>query len=269
MNWRVIFGLFFLAACGHEPEKAVTVTQTTTTSADSPLVNSSQTVVDTSSSLAKDDQPEPAISTPVPEIKKPSGIYQFLLSAESTKILHTVAFYPTTYRLQEEYLNKKDSIVVTEGTWAPSQGYIWLYKDQLVRNRYTWKGDTLQYYSPRLKKNFSLTKLIPASNNKVWMDKKQQGVVLFAVGTEPFWSVEVNKRDSIILSMPDWTEPLRVKLSTKQKSGIGTVYKSTSDSLQVTVYPYFCSDGMSDFTYTNKITVQYRGKTYQGCGLKF
>ena len=260
MRWWVFLCWFSIAACGNETEQAAMASP----SPDPALANApsqSETVADTTTSFAKDT----AFTKPtVPVIKRPSGIYQFSYPYDgNTHILHTVAFYPGTFRLQEEYSGKKDSIVITEGTWAPSQGFIWLYKDQLARGRYKWNGDTLQYYSPQRKQSFSLSKMTLASSNKVWMDKKAEGMKFFAIGTEPFWSVEINRHDTIILNMPDWTQPLRAKISSKNEG----VYSAVSDSLQVAVLPYFCSDGMSDFIYTNKVTVTHRGKTYKGCGM--
>jgi uncharacterized membrane protein len=201
------------------------------------------------------------------QIKKPSGIYRLTLPYEGVTLIQTVAFYSGTFRLQEEFTDNPDSVTVTEGTWAPSQGFIWLYKDHLVRGRYTWAGDTLQYYSARLKRKFSMTPLTPA-NNKTWQEGKSKGAVLYGIGTEPFWSVEINDRDSIQLNMPDWSAPLRTKLSATDRTDQGTVYTAETDSLQVTVLPYFCSDGMSDFTYSHKVIVRYKDKVYKGCGAR-
>lgn len=259
------FCCFLLSACGDDPgEKAIT-----TNTADTSITNPLPAIpVDTSVSFAKDTTSHASYA--MPEIKKPSGIYEFILPyEESGKILHTIAFYPGTFRLQEEYMDKKDSVVITEGTWMPSQGFIWLYKEQLVRGRYIWKGDTLQYFSPGLEKKFSLEKLTPASMNAVWRAKEKEGAVLYGIGTEPFWSVEVSKHDSAVLSMPEWTAPLRVKLSSTSLTKDSTVYLAASDSLHIVVFPYFCSDGMSDFTYSNKVTVRYKGQIYKGCGISF
>lgn len=268
MRWWVFLCGFLAMACGNEPQEKAAAPSAADSSITNPPPAAEVASADTTVSFTKDTTASHASYAPA--IKTPSGVYQFILPYnDNTKILHTIAFSPGTFRLQEEYFGTKDSVVITEGTWALSQGYIWLYKEQLARGRYTWKGDTLQYYSPRLKNKFSLIKLTPASNNKVWMDKKAQGALLFAVGTEPFWSVEVNKRDSIILSMPDWTEPLRVKIGTVNRENNATRYSGVADSLLVTVHPYFCSDGMSDFIYSSKVTVSYKGKLYQGCGIVF
>ena len=262
MKQLLLFSPFFLAACDSQPAATVNQVETKTTTA--------------AQTAAAPDMELPVANTAVtetpaalPEVKRPSGLYQFVLPYGDARILHTVAFYPATFRLQEEYLNKPDSVVMTQGTWAPSQGAIWLYKDQVVRGRYFWKGDSLQYFSPRLNKKFSMTKLTPAATNPVWQTKKNEGAKLYGIGTEPFWSVEVSKEDSIILSMPDWPQPLRTKLTGASKEAAGLVFTAADDSLTVNVLPYFCNDGMSDFVYTNKITVAYKGKTYKGCGMKW
>ena len=265
MKWRVFLCSVYMAACGNEPaEKTIATTKETTAVVTSEAADS----IDTSISFAKDTSSHASYG--VAEIKRPSGVYQLIMPYQNDeKILHTIAFYPGTYRLQEEYTGRKDSIVITEGTWTPSQGFIWLYKEQLVRGRYIWKGDTLQYYNPGSKKKISLAKLMPAASNPVWREKENAGTVLYGVGNEPFWSIEVSRHDSAVFSMPDFTAPLRVKLSGTNLLRDSTVYTADEDSLRIIVQPYFCSDGMSDFTYSHKISVTYKGRTYQGCGISF
>jgi uncharacterized membrane protein len=266
MRVWLLYSCLFLLACGTKPKETTVATQATNTTVKTDTPAMPTPIADTSAISTEENTSadEPPIT---PTVKKPSGVYRFLLPyGEDKKILHTIAFYPASFRLQEEYPGKKDSIVITEGTWSPSEGYIWLYKDQIVRGRYTWKGDTLQYFSPRFKKNFSMHKLIPAMENEVWRTKRQEGTVLYGVGNEPFWSVEVNKHDSIVLNMPDWAAPLQMKLSATNASKDSTVYTAENDSLRVTVYPLFCNDGMSDFLYTQRVKVAYRGQSYKGCG---
>lgn len=259
MRCWIILSLAGLVACtAPAKDGAVLVDE------DSVTNPSSAGAADSPVRLASDTTTHASFAPPQ-RVKSPSGIYQFLLPYnDNKKLLHTVAFYPGGFRLQEQYIGEKDSVVVTEGTWAPSQGFIWLYKEQLVRGRYAWKDDTLQYYSPRLQRRFSLTKLQPASNEN-WTAKKAQGTVLVGLGTEPFWSVEINQEDSLVFSMPEWTAPLRLKLTTKERNNTTTVYWA-EDSLQVTVAPSFCSDGMSDFVYPNTVRINYKGKVYKGCG---
>ena len=260
----MIYGSFLLLSCGTEPkERATTVTKTADTT---PVVPASVkvTATDTDNSFAKEAEPK---ALPVaPPLKSPSGVYRFLLPYEDGKILHTIEFYPGTYKLQEEYPGKKDSIVITEGTWAPSTGYIWIYKDQIARGRYTWNGDALQYYSPRVKKNFAMEKLTPVTVNEVWQTKRSQGELLHGVGTEPFWSIDVTHNDTLVLSMPELPAPVRLKITGITAAKDSTLFTAANDSLRLVVYPLFCSDGMSDFLYTRRLKMVYKGQTYKGCG---
>ena len=206
----------------------------------------------------------------VQKIKSPTGIYQTTLHLNN-KIEQTIAFNSDfTYRLQEKYITaKKDSVVITEGTWTPSDGFIWLYKDQIVRGRYKWKGDTLQYYNPVMKKNFSMNHLQDAMQNVTWRNKGKEGVVVFGTGNEPFWNIELDNKDSLSFLLSEWDGPLRMKIDSSFNNHDSIGYSARNDSAQirVTIFPHFCSDGMSDFIYRNKIKVQYNQQVYNGCGI--
>lgn len=232
--------------------------------------NSDTTIIETHDANAALDSFD-VISLPVAKkIKSPNGIYH---TALSNKTEQTIAFNSDlTYQLQEKYLNKeKDSAVITEGTWLPSDGFIWLYKDQVVRGRYKWKGDTLQYYSTAFKKNFSMHHLQDATQNLAWKNKGKEGIVVFAIGNEPFWRVEFDNKDSISFSLPDWNHPIKLKAGSSFNSNdsIGYVAKNDSSEIRVTIFPQFCSDGMSDFVYRNKARVQFNQKVYNGCAILY
>jgi uncharacterized membrane protein len=214
-----------------------------------------------------------SIPLPVtPKTPLPNGIYRTVLSS-SKKVEQTIAFNSDlTYQLQETYIDdEKDSVVMTEGTWTPSDGFIWLYKDQLVRGRYKWQGSTLQYFSPLLKKNFSMKHLQDAMQNLAWKNKGKQGIILFGTGNEPFWNIEVNNKDSLSFLLSGWDHPLRMKVDSSFNDNDADAYVAHNDStqLRVTIFPHFCSDGMSDLTYRNKVKVQYNQQVYNGCGIVY
>ena len=106
-----------------------------------------------------------------------------------------------------------------------------------------------------------------AGENAAWKEKKNEGVQLFGVGTEPFWNVSLQK-DSLSFQLAEWSKPIRLKLGAVQRTTDSSSFEATADStkLQLIVYPYFCSDGMSDLIYRNKIKVLYNGRVYTGCG---
>jgi uncharacterized membrane protein len=267
--YRTLFLILFFASCKDPAKKFESRIEKRS---DTASMQSSDTNT-ASSNVLNTDTFENAIQLPViQKPKSPNGIYQTVLPLNN-KIEQTIAFNDDlTYQLQEKYINKeKDSVIITEGTWTPSDGYIWLYKDQIAIGRYKWKGDTLQYYSAALKKKFSMKRLPDAAQNKAWHDKNREGIVVFAVGTEPFWSIELNNRDSLLFSLPEWGHPLRMKVDSSFSNSDSTGYFSKTDSVQirVTVFPHFCSDGMSNFTYRNKVRVQYNQQVYNGCGIVY
>ena len=261
---NLFFGLFiFFSACTLPEEKQsnqlskksdTTVIQTN---------DANSAIIDTSDVV------------PLPLVKKvnpPNGIYRTVLPVNGT-MEQTVAFNKDfTYQLQEKYNNNNsDSIVITEGTWAPSDGAIWLYKDQVIRGRYKWSGETLQYYSPFLKKSFSMKPLQDAMQNAVWKNKAREGVSFIGVGTEPFWKIELDNKDSLAFLLSEWKQPLRIKIdsSFNEADSAGFIAGPDSAQIRVTIFPHFCSDGMSDFVYRNKIKVQYNQQIYSGCGVLY
>jgi uncharacterized membrane protein len=205
-----------------------------------------------------------------PPLRNPSGIYQGILELEG-KMEQTVAFYPDmTYRLEEHYV-EKDSTVALQGTWAPSNGFIWLYDDHVVRARYRWKGETLEYYNPLNRKSYPMQSRTGVMVNKVWREKKNAGLSFYGIGNEPFWNIEFTKTDTLSFLLSEWSKPIRLKLKEKSESKDSAAYLAGNDStqLKLTIYPLFCSDGMSDFIYRNRIRVEYKGQVYHGCGEKY
>jgi len=257
--------LVFFSACKLPAEKEAEriAKKSDTTVIETHDINTAAKAVDTTTAV------------PLPKVKKiknPNGIYRSVLSMND-KVEQTIDFNSDLpYRLQERYMDdKKDSTVITEGTWTPSDGFIWLYKDQIVRGRYRWKGDTLQYYNPRLKKNYSMNHLQDALQNAAWRNKEKQGIIVFGVGNEPFWSIEYTNKDSLSFLLSEWEHPVKMKVDSTFNSADSTGYIGRNDStqLRVTIFPHFCSDGMSDFVYPNKIRVRYNHQVFNGCGIVY
>lgn len=264
MTKLFFLSLIFFSACtlpGEKKAKEEALKQETTVlqSNDINTASTNNKDIDTLASLP-----------PVQPIKKPVGIYHTTLPFDQ-KIEQTVVFNKDlTYKLEEKYPDR-DSMVITEGNWSPSDGYIWLYKDQIVFARYKWKGDKLQYYSPQLKKSFTMNALQDVLQNDPWKNQAQEGIIVYGIGNEPFWRIEYNNRDTISFLMADWEHPVKMKMTSSFSTKDSTGYLAQNDSakLHLTVYPYFCNDGMSDLTYRNRIRVQYNQQVYNGCGMMY
>lgn len=216
---------------------------------------------------------EPVPTAQPAALKAPQGLYQFYLPWKGkTRIEHTVRFRPDhTYEVQERYEGEPDSIVHSTGTWAPSNGFIWLYKEQVVYARYRWKGDTLQYFDPKYKKQYPLSRQQDILDNALWRNKGKEGNKVFAIGNEPFWNVEVSAKDSIRFLLSEWTQPLSMPLEGTRLSGDSTIFTARNDSvtLTLTILPQFCNDGMSDNLYPHKVQLLYNHQVYRGCGVLY
>lgn len=271
----LVFLIISFAFCNNR--KAETITTTDSVSAKADTLQGSASAEAFGNETTKTVVTKDTVAIPKTRskpIRDPSGIYQGLLPYDdSSKVEQTIRFYNNhTYRLQEQFRpNKKDSIIITEGTWTPSDGFIWLYKEQLAYGRYKWKGDTLLYFNPKYNKTYAMNKLTDVLDNKVWKNKKAEGILLFGIGNEPFWSIEVNNRDTISFLLSEWKNPVKMKLEQTRTAEDSTIYTAQTDSatIKLIVLPYFCNDGMSDNVYQNKVLVQYNKQMYSGCGVLY
>lgn len=232
--------------------------------ADTPL--QTKLAVDSHEGFSDQEVVRPIPKAPV--LSPPNGIYE--LSGHKNTSGHIIRFAPDR-QFTMQYTTNADSIKVDKGTWAVSDGFIWLYKNNIAWGRYRWKGDTLQYYDPSSKQAYSMQKRPDILENNVWKNKPAEGYTVFGVGTEPFWSVGFTRNDSLELLMADAGKTLKLPVTSKMQSGDSTVLEARGDSalIRMTMLPRFCSDGMSDNVYSQQIVVHYKGQTLKGCGVKF
>lgn len=83
-----------------------------------------------------------------------------------------------------------------------------------------------------------------------------------ALGTEPFWSLKINKEGMVFEH--DGVRRVSAKDVQARPSFNGWRYTSPKISADVTFTP--CSDGMSEWTYMDTVTVMVDKKEYRGCG---
>lgn len=197
--------------------------------------------------------------------RPPNGIYRILLSS----IEHIIHFHPDQSYLLEE--KKGETITRTKGNWKPTNGVIWTYRDQIVQGKYSWLGDTLAYIDNQSQKTIPMQKLSSVLENNVWRNKKKEGIEFFGVGNEPFWSVEIDEQKNISFQLADWSKALVFKPAPPATYDDSIVYQLSSDiaSIKITILNQFCSDGMSDFIYDNKVEVLYNKQIFSGCGILY
>src|SRR5688572_13230507 len=113
MRHLVYLLLILFSACTLPAEKERSLTK-----GDSISIQSN----DTHAALIQKEEEAPVIIKKE-IVKSPKGIYQTRLAYKGG-VQHTIAFNDDqTYQLQEKYHTaSKDSIVITKGNWAPSDG---------------------------------------------------------------------------------------------------------------------------------------------------
>jgi uncharacterized membrane protein len=86
-----------------------------------------------------------------------------------------------------------------------------------------------------------------------------------ALGTEPFWSLELNGRDMVFTE----ANAPGVRIVEAQPRAIhgfaGDIYQGRRISLNI-VHGQRCSDGMSDRVYRDKVQVRVDDRSFEGCG---
>ena len=84
-----------------------------------------------------------------------------------------------------------------------------------------------------------------------------------AIGTEPFWDLTIG-RDMIFTDRGNDARPVTEPTPPARSGVAGETYQGRR--LQVNVIHTRCSDGMSDRTYPDTVTVTVDGRPYRGCG---
>lgn len=204
-------------------------------------------------------------------IPPPQGFYQVMLPCTDCRgIEHTVHFRPDlSYRLEETEAGTGKKIRTVNGNWKPSEGDIWLYQDSAVQARYTWRRDTLHYIDLKTSVLIPMRNLKDAASNETWKAKKEEGIEFFGVGNEPFWNITIDNKKRIAFHLSEWAGPIQLKTARQTTAKDSSIYTTSNDSVQLrlVVYNTFCSDGMSDYIYNNKIRVVYNRQVYHGCGV--
>jgi uncharacterized membrane protein/heat shock protein HslJ len=181
------------------------------------------------------------------------------------------------FRLSETYLGKDGSRKEQSGSWSLVEGKVVLYSDNNPIAQYAVAGDRLVYLDD--------TKLSQKKNNKhnsgqamlaktTFIRSKKinpdflEGIDIVGFGADPSWSLDINHNKAIQFSIPGLNAPVAFSPVPPRLSGDSIIYNvvSENDKMQISLTPGVCNDGVSGNIYDYKVTVNYKGKAYNGCG---
>ena len=206
----------------------------------------------------------------------PSGAYQGMFPCKGCEgIQQTIIFNDDKTYKEEQMVWGKNAIPKTsEGNWQRKDGKIELTQSNktaivLIKKKDTLFAININGVAVNNSSKYILSKRKLARDNPAWDKKRSEGIDFAGVGNEPFWNLEIDNEKFILFKLADWKKPMIVPVEKPLVNEDSTVYKLRTDTTKwtITIFPQFCSDGMSDYLYQYKVNVNYKGTLYKGCGI--
>lgn len=88
-----------------------------------------------------------------------------------------------------------------------------------------------------------------------------------AIGTEPFWSVEVRSGTMVFTDVSAPDAPVERRIERRHRAQ-GQVTYVAAPGMQLWISSERCSDGMSDRIFPDRVIAMIDGRRLQGCGGK-
>jgi len=211
----------------------------------------------------------------------PLGFYQGMLPCKTCEGLQRTILFSDDghYKMEELSWGKGSVSKRTEGTWEKDKSKFLLYLNDKMVSQYRFVKDSLiniENYGTRIpdsmSRQYALFKKNTAPENPAWNKKRSEGVDIIGSGSDPFWNVEIDDRKFILFKVATAEKPIIVPIEKPISTKDSTVYSVITEAgivLKISIAPKFCSDGVSDHIYENKMNVWYKGQMYKGCAVIF
>ncbi len=177
-----------------------------------------------------------------------------------------------TGMIQEKYLGKEDKVSIASIRWQMKQNIVTLYENETQKGSYQFSNSQLKKLDINgkpikgsLASKYILLKKSVATTNSAWMNKKQKGIDVIAMGNEPSWSLELDfEKDFNFTSIE--SDPITTAATKPVFENGGWTVKASSGNnvLDIRIEPRYCNDGMSDRVYQYYAIATVNGKTYKG-----
>lgn len=204
------------------------------------------------------------------------GAYQGIFPCpDCDGIQQTIIFSnDSSYEEEQMYWGKNEIPMRNKGSWEKTGNVIELTQKNKVITYLIEQNDTL--FATNINgiklinsSKYFLIKRMLANSNPAWQEKKKNGIDFAAMGNEPPWNLEIDNKKSISFKLENWKYPVVSKIKKPIITSDSTLYELQTDSTtwSIIIYPQFCNDGINNYLYQNKVSVNYNGINYQGCGI--
>ncbi|MDP4216712.1 MAG: copper resistance protein NlpE N-terminal domain-containing protein [Bacteroidota bacterium] len=210
----------------------------------------------------------------------PVGFYQGMLPCRNCEAIQRTILFSSDehFTMEELELGKSIPAKRTEGTWEHDKGKFLLYLNNKVLAQYRLTKDSLinlenngSRIPDSMSRQYVLFKKNTAPENPAWRQKATEGVDILGIGSDPFWSVEIDNQKFILFKLATAAKPVIVPIEKPSVAKDSMVYSITTEGgspLKISVSPGFCNDGIGDHLYEYRMKVWYRGQLYKGCAVK-
>ena len=209
----------------------------------------------------------------------PLGFYQGMLPCRNCEGIQRTIMFTSDADFTMEELNwgKGTTASKTRGSWSDNDGIFVLSQKGKIISKYKLVKDSLiniEYNGTKipdsLSKQYVLFKKNTSPQNASWQQRKSEGIDIVGNGTEPFWSIEIDKEKLILFRLAGIDKPVIIPVEKPTMTKDSIVYSVNTDAgvpLKISISSRFCNDGMSDHLYEYKMTVWYKSKIYKGCAV--
>ena len=101
-----------------------------------------------------------------------------------------------------------------------------------------------------------------------WVDAKNRGVDFRGVGNEPGWHIEIDTKKAMSFVYDYGNKQASTPIPRAESSGNRTTYhaRTEANDLKVMIDSYPCADTMSGEQFSSKVTIEFNGEQFAGCG---
>ena len=227
-----------------------------------------------SSTLSPADSPGADILSPASKVV---GSYQGTLPcADCPGIDYQISLYDDNhYKQLMVYRNRNEGKAFTDtGTWKmENDSVIQLVRQQ--RQRFLFENGKLysldqegKRISGALADNYILRPVEGGRNYALLKEKAAAGIDLWAVGSEPGWSLEMDRQKTIFFQNMEGDSVRLPVPRPRPNTDTLRVYTAKTEKAEfiLTIRHRACTDDMSGFMRPYTVEVQFKEKNYRGCG---
>lgn len=211
-----------------------------------------------------------------PEIELPSSYYGVVPCADCPGIRYLLHVDETSYTEYRWYIEKESSAFKTSGNWVIESDTLFIFdENEDPYQAFIIEPDNLILLDQEqnrvlgeLAEHHHLERIHEATSIRDHHQRqKNDGVLFFATGNEPFWNIRIFRNGHVKLTTPEYEHRFD-DVAQSKSDDVYTLSASHEDyQIEISYKEEFCRDSMSGYIFTHSVTyTNDDGRTSRGCG---